>query len=56
MGVFPGLNKLIPLLVAKDQLLCFPEPLIPAKGFSCNKTLNWCLSAIRFIISINKAL
>ena len=26
--------------VAILQLLCFPLPLIPANGFSCNKTTN----------------
>ena len=34
MGVFPGLNKLTPLFVFNDQLLCLPEPLIFSKGFS----------------------
>ena len=29
-GVLPGLNKFTPVLVLKDQLLCFPEPLTPA--------------------------
>ena len=29
IGVFPGDNKLIPVSVAKDQLLCLPEPLTP---------------------------
>ena len=34
IGVFPGLKRFTPVLVAKDQLLCFPDPLIPSKGFS----------------------
>ena len=34
IGVLPGLNRFTPVLVAKDQLLCFPLPFIPAKGFS----------------------
>ena len=34
IGVFPGDNKFIPVSVANDQLLCFPEPFTPIKGFS----------------------
>jgi hypothetical protein len=33
IGVLLGLNKLIPVSVAKDQLLCFPEPFTPLNGF-----------------------
>ena len=37
LGVCPGeYNE--PTLLLSDQLLCLPEPLIPAKGFSCNNT------------------
>ena len=32
--VSPGDKRFTPLSVASDQLLCFPEPLTPAKGFS----------------------
>mmetsp|Transcript_8879 Transcript_8879/g.25847 ORF Transcript_8879/g.25847 Transcript_8879/m.25847 type:complete len:243 (+) Transcript_8879:699-1427(+) len=32
-----GLSKLTPSDVPIDQLLCLPEPLIPANGFSFNK-------------------
>ena len=32
-GFLPGANKLTPVLVLNDQLLCLPEPLTPAKGF-----------------------
>ena len=28
IGVFPGLNKLIPEFVTRDQFECFPDPLI----------------------------
>ena len=39
-GVLPGANKLIPVSVAKLQLLCLPLPLMPAKGFSWNSTTS----------------
>ena len=31
IGVLPGLKRLTPVSVAIDQLLCFPDPLTPAK-------------------------
>ena len=32
----------MPVLVDIDQLLCLPEPLTPAKGFSCSRhTRPW---------------
>src|SRR5690606_3016764 len=40
LGVLPGDNKLMPVLVINDQLLCLPEPLTPLYGFSCNNTLK----------------
>ena len=46
IGSGPGLNKLIPVLVINDQLLCLPEPLTPSNGFSCNKHLKPCFFAI----------
>ena len=33
-GVLPGSNMFFPVSVTIDQLLCFPEPFTPAKGFS----------------------
>ena len=39
----------MPDSVPIDQLLCLPEPLMPAKGFSCRITLNPCLSATVFL-------
>ena len=56
IGVLPGLNRLTPVLVAKDQLLCFPLPFIPANGFSWNNTLKLCLSATLVITSISSEL
>mmetsp|Transcript_53689 Transcript_53689/g.141530 ORF Transcript_53689/g.141530 Transcript_53689/m.141530 type:complete len:203 (+) Transcript_53689:562-1170(+) len=32
-----GFRSCTPSLVARDQLLCLPLPLIPAKGFSCRR-------------------
>ncbi|MNE29466.1 hypothetical protein D3C80_1229480 [compost metagenome] len=53
LGVLPGDNRLTPVLVIKDQLLCFPEPLTPEYGFSCNNTLKLCLKATCSITFIN---
>ena len=36
-GVSPGSIRLWPVSVPIDQLLCLPEPLTPAKGFSCSR-------------------
>ena len=36
-GVSPGLSRLWPVSVPIDQLLCLPEPLTPANGFSCSR-------------------
>jgi hypothetical protein len=36
-GVSPGSRRLIPVSVPMDQLLCLPDPLTPAKGFSCRR-------------------
>ena len=33
-GVAPGSNRFTPVSVEIDQLLCLPEPLTPANGFS----------------------
>jgi hypothetical protein len=37
LGVAPGSSRFIPVSVPIDQLLCLPEPLTPAKGFSCSR-------------------
>ena len=31
--------------VERNQLLCFPEPVMPAKGFSCRRATRPCLAA-----------
>ena len=36
-GVSPGSSRLAPASVPIDQLLCLPEPLTPANGFSCSR-------------------
>ena len=33
-GVAPGDSRFLPVSVPSDQLLCLPEPLMPANGFS----------------------
>src|SRR6201996_7651119 len=52
-GVLPGDNKFLPVLVIIDQLLCLPEPLMPAYGFSCSSTLKLWRLATLSIKSIN---
>ena len=47
-------NKFTSVSVTTDQLLCFPEPFILAKGFSCKRHCNPCFLAISCINSINK--
>ena len=36
-GVSPGSSRFEPVSVPIDQLLCLPEPLTPANGFSCSR-------------------
>ena len=36
-GVSPGFSRFWPESVPIDQLLCLPEPLTPANGFSCRR-------------------
>ncbi len=36
-GVSPGSSRFSPVSVPIDQLLCLPEPLTPANGFSCSR-------------------
>ena len=36
-GVAPGSIRLWPVSVLIDQLLCLPDPLTPANGFSCRR-------------------
>ena len=50
-GVLPGLSRLVPSsalsdVIESDQLQCFPEPLIPAKGFSCRSAWSASLTRI----------
>jgi len=53
-GDWPGLSRLLPKLSDNDQLQCFPEPLIPAKGFSWRSAASLCFWATRFNVSIIK--
>ena len=41
-----GSSRLTPVSVDSDQLLCLPEPLTPAKGFSCMRHMKPWLSAV----------
>ena len=42
-GSLPGSSRFSPSSVAIDQLLCLPEPLIPANGFSWIRNIRpWC--------------
>ena len=55
-SVLPGDSSPMPDSVPMDQLQCFPEPFTPAKGFSCRRTLNPCLSATVLIRDISRRL
>ena len=44
-GVLPGAWRIMPVSVVSDQLLCLPEPLMPAKGFSWSRQRKPCLRA-----------
>ena len=47
-GVAPGSSRFRPVSVASDQLLCLPEPLKPANGFSCSRqTSPWRRATLR---------
>jgi hypothetical protein len=37
LASWAGLRRLTPVLVPSEMLLCLPEPLTPAKGFSCER-------------------
>ena len=39
-GVAPGSSRLEPVSVPIDQLLCLPDPLTPANGFSCRRQMS----------------
>ena len=51
-GVSPGSKRFSPSSVHIDQLLCLPEPLIPANGFSCKRHLRPNSSATLCAVSI----
>ena len=55
-GVFPGACSKMPVSVLNDQLLCLPEPLMPSKGFSCNRARKPCLRATFFSNDMNNML
>ena len=51
----PGSSRFSPASVLIDQLLCLPEPLTPANGFSCSRQTRPYLRAtfcITCIVSI----
>ena len=52
LGVEPGLKRLRPVSVLRDQLSCLPEPLTPAKGFSWSRHTILCRPATFFMISM----
>ena len=45
LGVSPGSSRFSPESVLIDQLLCLPDPLTPAKGFSCSRQTRSYLGA-----------
>ena len=52
LGVLPGEKRFLPVSVESDQLTCLPEPLTPAKGFSCSRHTRLWRSATFFIVSM----
>jgi hypothetical protein len=51
-GVSPGPSRLLPNSSDSDQLLCLPEPLTPANGFSCSRQARPYFGATRCSVSI----
>ena len=47
-----GRSRFSPVSVESDQLSCLPEPLTPAKGFSCSRQTRPWRSATFFIVSM----
>ena len=52
MSSLPGPWSSTPVSVASDQLLCFPEPFTPSKGFSWSRQRKPCFLATLFINDI----
>ena len=55
-GVSPGSSRLPWLELPSDQLTCLPEPLTPAKGFSCSRQAMPYFSATRRSVIMIKLL
>ena len=55
-GSLPGSSRFSPSSVAIDQLLCLPEPLMPANGFSWMRNIRPCCGASRRIIAMTTML
>ena len=51
-GVSPGFSRLLPNSSLMLQFTCLPDPLTPAKGFSCSRQARPNLGAIRLSASI----
>ncbi len=48
-GEVPGSSRLPWVEFPTDQLTCLPDPLRPAKGFSCSRQRNPCSAAVAFM-------
>ena len=55
-GSVPGSRRFSPSSVAIDQLLCLPEPLMPANGFSWIRNASPCRGASFRIVDITSML
>ena len=55
-GLRPGSSRFSPTSVDIDQLLCLPEPLMPAYGFSCSRHWKPCFCATCFMTSMTSML
>ena len=53
VGLVLRVQQIDPGSVDIDQLLCLPEPLTPAKGFSCSRAWRPNRGATRFRVSIS---
>ncbi len=54
MGLSPGSSRFV-LPAESDQLLCLPEPLMPANGFSCCRhTRPWWLARRRIFSMVSR--
>lgn len=52
VGRLAGVERIVAEVVGERRFTCLPEPLIPAKGFSCVNNLSLWVAATRFSVSM----